>query len=140
VFKVVLDTSVFVAGILSQNAKSSSFQLLEQWQQGAFTLVISPQLLGELVVVLRRRGVSRLYVEELVEIISLIAFNIPGAYETTALDAIDPDDNKFIAAAYESKADFLISLDNDLLNLKYSHGTQIITSAAFLEFLGKQAE
>ena len=135
--KVVIDTSVFVAGTLSQNSESSSFQLLERWKQGSFILVTSPQLLRELVIVLRRRGIAVTVVEELIEIISLIALKIPGVYEATMLDDIDPDDNMFIAAAYEAKSDFIISLDSDLLNLKYSHGTQIITPAAFLEYLGE---
>lgn len=134
--KVVIDTSVFVAGTLSQNPESSSFQLLERWKQGLFILVTSPQLIRELVIVLRRRGIAGTVIEELIEIISLIALRIPGVYEATMLDDIDPNDNKFIAAAYEAKADFVISLDSDLLNLKYSHGTQIITPAAFLEYLG----
>jgi len=137
VLKVVIDTSVFVAGTLSQNSESSSFQLLERWKQGSFILVTSPQLLRELVIVLRRRGIAVTVVEELIEIISLIALKIPGVYEATMLDDIDPDDNMFIAAAYEAKSDFIISLDSDLLNLKYSHGTQIITPAAFLEYLGE---
>jgi len=136
VLKVVIDTSVFVAGTLSQNPESSSFQLLERWKQGLFILVTSPQLIRELVIVLRRRGIAGTVIEELIEIISLIALRIPGVYEATMLDDIDPNDNKFIAAAYEAKADFVISLDSDLLNLKYSHGTQIITPAAFLEYLG----
>lgn len=136
-FKVIVDTSVFVAGILSRSSESSSFQLLENWKNKAFTLVISPQLLRELIVVLLRRGIPEAELEDFVEIISLIALQIPGAYETAMLDDVDPDDNKFLAAAYEAKADFLISLDSDLLNLKFSHGTQIITPAAFIDFLAE---
>ncbi|HZG39492.1 MAG TPA: putative toxin-antitoxin system toxin component, PIN family [Nodosilinea sp.] len=133
--KVIVNTSVFIAGILSSNSESSSFQLLEAWERGRLTLVISPQLLRELVVVLLRRGILEADLEEFVETITLVALHIPGAYETAMLDDIDPDDNKFLAAAYEAKADFLISLDSDLLNLKFSHGTQIVTPAAFLDLL-----
>lgn len=135
--KVVVDTSVFVAAILSHNPDSSSFRILESWKQQAFTLVMSPQMLRELVVVLLRRGLEKRDLEELVTVISLIALNIPGAYEATALDKVDPDDNKFLAAAYESKADFLVSLDSDLLNQKFSQGTQIVTPATFLDFIAE---
>ena len=45
---------------------------------------------------------------------------------------IDPDDNMFLAAAYEAKADYLVSLDNHLLSLKFYHGTQILTPGLFL--------
>jgi predicted nucleic acid-binding protein len=42
----------------------------------------------------------------------------------------------FLAAAYESKADYLISLDKKhLLQLKHYHGTQILTPALFIQSL-----
>lgn len=84
--KVVVDTSVFVAGLLSRSSESSSFQLLENWKRQAFTLVISPQLLRELVVVLLRRNIPATDLEDLVEIISLVALQIPGYYEITILN------------------------------------------------------
>lgn len=40
---------------------------------------------------------------------------IEGAYCVTNLDKIDPNDNMFLAVAYEGKADYLVSLDNHLL-------------------------
>jgi predicted nucleic acid-binding protein len=63
---------------------------------------------------------------------------IPGAYEATRLDTIDPEDNKFLAAAYEAKADYLLSLDNHLLSIKYYHGTQILTPVLFLQALSRE--
>jgi predicted nucleic acid-binding protein len=38
----------------------------------------------------------------------------------------------FLAVAYEAKADYLVSLDNHLLSLKFYHGTQILTPGLFL--------
>jgi predicted nucleic acid-binding protein len=39
-----------------------------------------------------------------------------------------------LAAAYESKADYLVSLDRKhLLPLKHYHGTQILTPALFIK-------
>jgi len=96
---------------------------------------MAPQLLQELVARLLYLKVRDRTVEDLVIIITEIALHIPGAYEATKLDKIDPDDNKFLAAIYESKADYLISLDNHLLSLKYYHGTQILTSHLFLTTL-----
>lgn len=124
-----------MAASLSKNPASAPSKILENWKQGKFTLVISPQTLEELVIVLLRRGVSEKDVEDLVAVIVLIALQIPGACEATVLDEIDPDDNKFIAAAYESNADYIISLDADLLNLKHSHGTQIVNPVLFLKNL-----
>jgi putative PIN family toxin of toxin-antitoxin system len=64
--------------------------------------------------------------------IETLAIQIEGVYEATILDNIDPDDNMFLAAAYEAKADYLVSLDNHLLSLKFYHGTQILTPNLFL--------
>lgn len=49
----------------------------------------------------------------------------------------DPDDNKFIEAAIAGKADYIISQDKHLLNLKEYNGIKIIIPE---EFLGKTKE
>ncbi|NJL83252.1 MAG: putative toxin-antitoxin system toxin component, PIN family [Chloroflexaceae bacterium] len=133
--KVVIDTSVFVAALLSKNPNSAPTQILDKWRQGYLTLVIAPQLLEELVITLLRKGIPPDSIEDLVTIIGTLGLQIPGVYEATLLDNIDPDDNKFLAAAYEAKADYLVSLDNHLLSLKFYHGTQILTPSLFLGYL-----
>lgn len=132
--KVIIDTSVFVAAFGSQT-NSSPVKILDSWVDGQFALVMSPQLLEELVAKLAQRGVSEQTLVMLVTKITEIALHIPGSYQATRLDKIDPDDNKFLAAAYEAKADYLVSVDNHLLSLKYYHGTQILSPALFLRFL-----
>ena len=132
--KVILDTSVFVAAFGSKT-NSSPVKILDSWVEVKFALVMSPQLLEELVATLSEHGVSQQTLLLLVAKIAEIALHIPGAYQATRLDEIDPDDNKFLAAAYEAKADYLVSLDNHLLSLKYYHGTQIVTPALFLRSL-----
>ncbi|HIK09589.1 MAG TPA: putative toxin-antitoxin system toxin component, PIN family [Oscillatoriaceae cyanobacterium M33_DOE_052] len=132
--KVILDTSVFVAAFGSKT-NSSPVKILDLWVDGQFALVMSPQLLEELVAKLSQRGVSEQTLVVLVAKIAAIAFHIPGAYQATRLDEIDPDDNKFLAAAFEAKADYLVSVENHLLSLKYYHGTQIVTPALFLRSL-----
>jgi putative PIN family toxin of toxin-antitoxin system len=92
-------------------------------------------MLEELVAKLAQRGVSQQTLVMLVAKIRAIALHIPGAYQATRLDEIDPDDNKFLAAAYEAKADYLVSVDNHLLWLKYYQGTPIVTPALFVRFV-----
>ncbi|MGB5594935.1 MAG: putative toxin-antitoxin system toxin component, PIN family [Crocosphaera sp.] len=133
--KVVLDTSVFVSAILSKNRETSPSIILNQWQEGNFTLVISPQLQEELIIVLLRKGIRSELIENLVMIIETLALTIEGVYQATILDKIDPKDNMFLAASYEAKADYLVSLDNHLLSLKFYHGTHILTPSLFLKVL-----
>lgn len=131
--KVILDTSVFVSAILSKNPNAAPNRILQKWQNGDFCLVISPQLQKELIIVLLRKGINTELVENLVTAIETLALQIEGVYEATTLDNIDPNDNIFLAAAYEAKANYLVSLDNHLLSLKFYHGTQILIPSLFLQ-------
>ena len=53
-------------------------------------------------------------------------------YQTDKIKT-DPDDNKFLACALEVKADYIVSGDNHLLELKHFHGIQIVDAKAFVE-------
>ncbi|MCK5541836.1 MAG: putative toxin-antitoxin system toxin component, PIN family [Desulfobacterales bacterium] len=44
----------------------------------------------------------------------------------------DQTDNKFLSCALEAKADFIVSGDNHLLELKHYHGIQIVTAKIFV--------
>ena len=45
----------------------------------------------------------------------------------------DPTDNKFLACALEKKADYIVSRDLHLRNLKHFRGIQIIDATTFIE-------
>lgn len=137
--KVVLDTSVFVSALLSKNKNSSPAEILRKWREGYFTLVMSPQILYEITEKLVELNVAEDDIAELLSLIARIADCIDGAVEATFLDDIDPDDNMFLAAAYESDAGYLVSLDKQhLLPLKYYHGTQVVEPLIFLRLLGQE--
>lgn len=105
---VVLDTSTFISAYLSSNPESSPNKIISLWQQGDFLLIITPQLLKELVTVLERRKVDIKSIIELVKLIKRIAVIKEGIYQTNILDNIDPKDNMFLSACYEGKADYLV--------------------------------
>ncbi len=136
--KVVIDTSVFIAGIKTRNTWSSSAQVIQKWKADAFTLVMSPVIMRELMAKLIEKNVSDEAVIELTATIGRLALFVPGAYESTRFYKSDASDNMFLAASYESHADWLVSLDKkSILKLKYFHGTQIRTPDLFLrEILG----
>lgn len=134
--KAVLDTSVFVAALLSRSKTSVTVKLLERWRQGHYTLIMAPRLLVELADKLLEKGIAEQDVGEMITAIGRIALHIPGAYQATRLDRVDPDDNMLLAAAYEAQADYLITLDSKhVLPLKHYHGTQIVSPTRFLTVL-----
>jgi putative PIN family toxin of toxin-antitoxin system len=51
----------------------------------------------------------------------------------------DPDDNKFIECALEGKADYIVSGDTHLLNLKEYEGMKIINASEFLTVFYKKS-
>jgi hypothetical protein len=132
---VVLDTSTFISAYLSSNPESSPNKIISLWQQGDFLLIITPQLLKELVTVLERRKVDIKSIVELVKLIKRIAVIKEGIYQTNYLDNIDPKDNMFLSACYEGKANYLVSNDKHLLNLKHFHNTLIFNPQSFLNQL-----
>lgn len=138
--KVVLDTSVFVSAVKSPalNSVSSPARVLAAWIDDRFLLVMSPALLQELTGVLVRLNIAPLAIAKLTGAIAARSISIPGNVQATRLDKIDPKDNPFLAAAYEAKADYLVSLDaRHLLPIKHFHRTQIVTPELFLRFLDR---
>ena len=47
----------------------------------------------------------------------------------------DPDDNKFIEAALEGKADYIVTQDRHLLHIKEFEGIRMATPKEFLRIL-----
>ena len=49
----------------------------------------------------------------------------------------DPDDNRYLECAVKAQADFIISGDRHLKDLKSFQGIKIVDSATFIAFIGK---
>ena len=49
----------------------------------------------------------------------------------------DPDDDKYLAAAVEGRARYVVTGDRDLLSLGEFEGVQVVTPRAFLDLLGQ---
>jgi len=50
----------------------------------------------------------------------------------------DPDDNMVLEAAVAGQADFIVTGDPDLLNLKEFRGIRMVTAKELLEFLSTE--
>ena len=111
--RVVFDTNVFVSGI---HWTGSSEKILRIWMEGKFELVSSLPIIQEIVRVLANFKVP-LDAEDILWWESLILEKSMLVIPTEEVDVVknDPDDNKFIEAALEAKADFIVSQDKHLL-------------------------
>lgn len=137
--KVVVDTSVFVAGYLSRTGTGYAAQIIARWRAGDFQLVMSRQILEEIVAKFLEKGIDENRVLEFITVVGKIALNLPGNYFVYRLNDVDPDDNMLLAAAQEGAADYLVSLDKKhILPLKHHKGTQIVDPALFIRILDRE--
>ncbi|MBI1925537.1 PIN domain-containing protein [Candidatus Poribacteria bacterium] len=73
-------------------------------------------------------------VYEFLEILERTAIKVKGELQLQVIKA-DPDDDKFIIAAVEGGADYIVSGDSHLKELKEYQGIKIVTPAQFVRIL-----
>ena len=126
--RIVLDTNVFISGVLTPGRAPA--QLLELVLSGTIKLVISPQIIQEIQRVLQYPGILKLIkkrkleskeLEEAVFRIMRVAHITPGAVNVQGV-AVDPSDDMFLACALEGQAEFIVSGDHHLTDLKTIRG------------------
>ncbi|MEW6419733.1 MAG: putative toxin-antitoxin system toxin component, PIN family [Nitrospirota bacterium] len=138
--KAVIDTSVLVSVAFAKEGLAR--EMRDMIADGAFTLVTSKELMTELYRVLHYPRILKQFKplkENLDEFIGMImekALIVRGSYSTKKI-ADDPADDMFLACAMEAKADYIVSRDPHLRNLKHFHGVKIIDVKAFVERVRK---
>lgn len=137
--RAVLDANILIAGSLSPKGKASS--LIERWIEGDFQLVISPSILAEYYDVATQERIKKHFgpteekIKKFLNLLMQASLMTQDRYHVEWLET-DPSDNKFLACALEANADYIVSLDNHLLEIKHFHHIQIVNLKDFLEILG----
>jgi putative PIN family toxin of toxin-antitoxin system len=136
--RAVLDTNVVVSAVLSAGSPPDS--ILQAWRRGAFELATTTPLLRELETVLKRGHIAgrlgwpswerRAFVDDLRENSTLV---VPE--KRLQVIRADPSDNRILEAAAAAQADYVVSGDRHLLDLKTYEGIQIVTPARFVAIL-----
>ena len=138
--RVILDANVFVSAALKPSSKLA--QIIDLVTEGRIVLVLSQSILAELKRVFRYpkiRNELRLSANEIDEALADIAqaaIITPGKLRISAIKD-DPEDNRYLECAVEGQADFIISGDHHLTDLKVFRGIKIVDPATFLEIIGK---
>lgn len=132
--RVVLDTNVLVSGLMLP--QSTPGKIVSAWKSGGFGLVLSEPMLEEISRVLSYpKIVKRLGWDgaKVARFIDLLRFNadIVEIGGTLAQVPDDPDDAPILATLMVSHADYLVTGDEDLLNLAANY--PILTPAAFCQ-------
>jgi putative PIN family toxin of toxin-antitoxin system len=136
ILKAVIDTSVMVSVAFAVQGLAK--ELRNMIADGRFLPVTSKPILKELYQVLHYPHIAKRFSptkEDINAFIALIierALIVEGLYEINGISA-DPNDDMFIACALEADADYIISRDPHLRNIKHYRRIQIIDAATFIE-------
>jgi uncharacterized protein len=139
--RAVIDTNLFVSGLFARDTLSSRLQNL--WINQEFELITSLEIIKEVSRVLSYPRIIERFkpreenVQRFFRLIFRKAIISKDTYQTDRI-VEDPTDNKFLACALEKKADYIVSRDPHLRNLKHFHGIQIIDARTFVEKVEEQ--
>jgi len=138
--KIVLDTNVLISATFWEGNES---KIIKKAENGEIQIFTSSGILDEFEDVLLRDEFELKIdemgktVEEIIEKLVSIAIVVEPK---KVVDVVrhDPDDNKILECAIEAEADYIISGDRHLLDLKEFEHIKIIQAWRLLEILDKK--
>jgi len=129
--KIVVDTNVFVSSFFGGNPR----RIVDLWKTGEISLCLSPPIVEEFVAVLGRLGLAG--EPELEELLALFARGLHVLFtaKTPELKVVHADsaDDKFLECAVALKADFIVTGDKALRDVKNYMGIRILSPLEFLK-------
>ena len=126
--KTVFDTNVLVAAFVTEGVCA---KLLGRTRRKQLDLVISPSILKEFEnVLLKKFSASKEQMRAAAKLILEVAQMINPSPKVSGV-CRDPDDDQTLSCALSAKAEYLVTGDNDPLELKEFQGISIVTPGAF---------
>ncbi len=138
--KAVIDTSVMISVAFPKDGLSR--ELRDLLADEAFILVSSKEIMAELYRVLHYPRIRKQFnagEDEINEFIGLLmekALFTRGQIQLHEIKA-DPTDDMFLACALEAKADYIVSRDAHLRDLKQYKGIKIIDVKSFIGIVNR---
>lgn len=133
--RVVLDANIIVSFLLTGGETISS--IFDFWEEKTFIVLISDEVLLETSQVL-----DRFVHEGKIDNLAAMSLKRKLEKETEKIGIVskldlsrDKKDNRYLECAKDGKADYLVSGDKHLLNLKELGETKIIPPRKFMEIL-----
>ena len=136
--RAVLDANIYVSAAVRPEGPPG--EIIDRFLRGgAFEIVMSQAIVEEVLRALSypkvrkyiRPGLdSELWFEDIV----VLSYLVAGERQVEGVSK-DPDDDKYLAAAIEGRAGFVVAGDSDLLDLKEYNGIRIVRPRVFLDLL-----
>lgn len=129
--KVILDTNLWISFLISHRLDEIDYLLLE----GKIRLIFSNELIEEFITVAKRPKFEKFFTDQNINDL-LHLFDSYGKLidvTTDVTDCRDHKDNFLLNLAIDSKSDYLVTGDADLLALQKIKKTKILNWADFLK-------
>ena len=127
--RAVFDTNVLVAAFVTEGICS---KLLTRGRKKEFDLIICPVVLQEFErVLIKKLSATRNEARNALQIVSEAICGVVHPLQSVQSVCRDPDDDAILACALEARADYLVTGDVDLLELKVFKGIPIVTPRDF---------
>ena len=131
--RAVLDTNTLISAWFWEGNES---RLVEELEEGTILGYTSIHLVEELRRALRypKFNLTEDEVESIIDYYLLILKTVPPK-QTLNIVPENPEDNRILECALESKADYIVSGNHHLLNLEEFRGIKIVRAAKLLSIL-----
>ncbi len=138
--RVLADTNIYISYLLSPHQDSFVLLLFDKIANGEITLLVSTPLLDEIEVTVKRKPylLKRIREKELarfIHLLKIVSEEIPFITTEIPVATRDPKDDYLIAYAILGKADYLVTVDKDLLVLGQVGKVKMVHSGEFREIL-----
>jgi putative PIN family toxin of toxin-antitoxin system len=128
--KIIIDTNLWISFLIGKSFTNLKSLIVEK----QIEIIISEQLLTEIRTVTQRPKLTKYFpqqkVEDFLEFLTSIAIKIEITSNVTLCR--DPKDNFLLALAKDSKANYLLTGDSDLLILNRFENTEILKYIDFI--------
>ena len=127
--KIIIDTNIWISFLIGKSLKGLQYFL----HDNRFTVIISDEQISELIEVLSRPKFRNYFSrEQVIEFLKLLEEKSKIIKSITQINICrDEKDNYLLSIAADSRADYLVTGDNDLLELREIKDTQIINFRDF---------
>jgi len=131
VVRVVIDTNVFVSGLMKSDTPPSN--VVDLFIEDKINLIISEEVFSEYIEVLLRPEL-KVKKDNIIRLISILILKAEIIKVKTKLDIIerDPSDNKFLECALDGKVNYIIIGDKHLLELEEYKNIKIVNPKDFI--------
>jgi hypothetical protein len=133
--RIVLDTNIYVSNLISD--KGNPARIVRWWLEGEYDVLLTQPIVDEILRVTGYERIQKKYAkvrENRLEFVALISDQAEWIEPKERLDVIaaDESDNRYVECAVAGNAQYIVTGDDHLLDLREYEGIAILTPAAFV--------